>query len=108
MIQDPEDIPTVFRSFLRMDKLERNELQQQMKPGEMAFFYEYLSEAGPTSLNGMPTFSSVRTQSNVEVLEVQEHLDMQGVSRTRFPEGEQFLSSLSTTYLGHSRVMKWL
>jgi len=34
MIQDPQDIAQVFRSFLRMHKLERNELEQKMKTGE--------------------------------------------------------------------------
>jgi hypothetical protein len=75
MIQAPQDIPLVFRSFLRKNKLERKELQQKMKTGQAALFYEYLSEAGPSSLNGIPTFSSVQILSKAEVQEVQKHLD---------------------------------
>jgi hypothetical protein len=75
MIQAPQDIPLVFTSFLRLNKLERKELKQKMKTGEAALFYEYLSRAGATSVNGMPTFSSVQTLAKLEVREVQKHID---------------------------------
>jgi len=84
MIQDPKRIAQVFRPFLFMNKLQRKELEQKMKTGEAALFYEYLSEAGATSLNGMPPFSSAQTLSKVEVREVQKHVD--ALNRTRNEE----------------------
>lgn len=50
-ISNAKDIPMVFMPIMFMKK---EELEKQ----DIYFIYEYLSEAGPRSINGMPMFTS--------------------------------------------------
>jgi hypothetical protein len=54
----------VFMPLAFIDK----EAHEQMKADEVDMFYEYVSEAGPRSVNGMPIFMSVQTLTRTESL----------------------------------------
>lgn len=53
----PEDITMVFMVLGMMERKQLLQLQRKDRPG---MFYEYLSAAGPRSINGMPMFFSVQ------------------------------------------------
>lgn len=53
-LADPQELPMVFMPLAMMDKEQIGELQK-LKP---MFIYEYMSEAGPRSINGRPRFFS--------------------------------------------------
>ncbi len=70
-IKRAEDIPMVFMAliFLKKEQIEQLEKQQ------MDFFYEYMSQATPTGVNGMPTFFSVRMLTKPETKRMFEYYD---------------------------------
>lgn len=55
-VQRPEDVPSVFMPliFMKKDDIEK------LKANPPGMIYEYFSEAGPRSINGMPMFMSFR------------------------------------------------
>jgi hypothetical protein len=55
-----EDLPMVFMVLALMTKEQLVALKGETEEETPYIFYEYLSEAGPRSVNGMPTFFSVR------------------------------------------------
>lgn len=57
--QLPEGGDLLFRVFMPLLFLDK-EASERLEVREPAVFYEYLSEAGPMSINGYPTFSSLR------------------------------------------------
>lgn len=59
MMDNPQDLPMVFMPILFLDEATR----RQMIDDEIHFFYEDYDKAGPTSVNGMPCFTSFRTLS---------------------------------------------
>lgn len=55
-VQRPEDVPSVFMPLIFM----RKEFIEKLKANPPGMIYEYFSEAGPRSINGMPIFWSFR------------------------------------------------
>ena len=53
-LQNPEDVSMVFMVLMFLDEAAIDEL----KANPPAMIYEYLSEAGPRSVNGYPCFMS--------------------------------------------------
>ena len=52
----PESIPMVFMLLNLME----DKVIEEIKAKNVNFIYEYLDQAGPLSVNGMPTFMSLR------------------------------------------------
>jgi hypothetical protein len=52
-------MPIVLGAFSKMT-------EEELKEGKVSFIYEYLSEAGPMAVNGMPTFFSMRVLNKEE------------------------------------------
>lgn len=67
-MQRPEDVPSVFMPLIFMKKEDIEKLQAN-PPG---MIYEYFSEAGPRSINGMPMFMSFRMISVEDTTKVME------------------------------------
>ena len=55
----PDDLPRVFMILNLMDE----KAFKKFKADPPGLIYEYLEKAGPTSINGMPVFFSVRVLS---------------------------------------------
>lgn len=55
-LQNHEDIPRVFVPMMMLDK----EQVEEIKRNPPGMIYEYMSSAGPLSINGMPIFMSFR------------------------------------------------
>lgn len=55
-VQDPNMLASVFMIFMFLDDERKRELMAD-PPG---MIYEHLSEAGPRSVNGLPSFLSVK------------------------------------------------
>lgn len=70
-IRDAEELMSVF---LCLGMMERDELKK-LAEDEPAFFYEYLSKAGPLSVNGMPRFFSVNMLNHHDMLKLREKHD---------------------------------
>ena len=61
-VQHPRDIPLVFMPLMFLDNEQLASLQQS-QPG---LIYEYLSEASPRTVNGMPGFFSMKTLNQAD------------------------------------------
>ena len=61
----PENGNLLFQVFMPLLFLDKK-LSEQLDAREPAVFYEYLSEAGPVSINGYPTFFSLRMFNDEE------------------------------------------
>lgn len=68
-IQHKDDLGLVFMPLLFL----RKEDVDYFKKIQVEFVYEYLTEAGSRSINGMPTFFSCRTLSKDESEEMWEY-----------------------------------
>lgn len=55
-VQRPEDVPSVFMPLIFMKEKDI----EKLKANPPGMIYEYLNEAGPRSINGMPMFWSFR------------------------------------------------
>lgn len=67
-IQRPEDLSRVFMPLIFLKEKDIEDLKKN-PPG---MTYEYMSEAGPRSINGMPMFWSVRMISQEDAKKVLE------------------------------------
>ncbi len=67
-IQKPEDLSTVFMPLIFLEEKDIDDLKKN-PPGMV---YEYMTEAGPRMINGMPTFWSVRMISQEDTKKVLE------------------------------------
>ncbi len=67
----PEDITMVFMVLMFMDKKQLKQLEKD----EVDFFYEYMSQATPRGINGMPTFWSVRVLTKPETKRMFEYYE---------------------------------
>lgn len=65
----PDMIRSVFMILAFMEEAQIKELQER----NIDFFYEYVSEAGPMAVNGMPTFFSVRMLNKGETVKMFEY-----------------------------------
>ena len=70
-LQDIEDIRMVFMVLSFMDGERIKELQAN-PPG---LIYEYISEAGPRSVNGMPVFMSLKMLTQDDTKKMFEHYE---------------------------------
>jgi len=61
-LKDPADMRFVFMPIVFMTDKHR----QEMIDDNIDFIYEYMEEAGPRSVNGMPTFMSYRMLNRAE------------------------------------------
>lgn len=65
-ISDPKMLSSIFMIFAFM----KNEQIDKLKANPPGLIYEYYSEAGPMSVNGMPTFFSCRMLSKTDTKKV--------------------------------------
>lgn len=70
MVREIEDhlITSIFMPVVFMNK----EQIEQLVEDKVAAFYEYMSEAGPRSINGYPMFTSMKTITVEDLAKVQE------------------------------------
>lgn len=68
-IRNSEDIPMVFQPliFIHEEQLE------ELRSGPPGLLYEYMSEAGPRSINGMPIFWSFNMLSQEDTKKLFEY-----------------------------------
>jgi len=67
--QKPDDIRGVFMPLALMEKKQLKDLQKQ----NPVMFFEYLKDAGPMAVNGMPIFMSFRFLNKEEFAKVAEY-----------------------------------
>lgn len=65
-LKNPNDLRSVFMAIGLMGKDQLTKFHKKASSGEIAFLYEYMNNAAPRSVNGMPGFFSFRTLSQVE------------------------------------------
>ncbi len=70
-INRQEDLPLVFMALVFLSHEQLDEMEKQ----DVNFFYEYMSEATPTGVNGMPTFFSVRMLKKPETIKMLEYYE---------------------------------
>jgi hypothetical protein len=75
-----QDVPLnmlqmVFMPFVFMDQEQVAEIARLNAAGEIGEIYEYLSEAGPRSVNGLPSFMSFKLISKADLDAVIEMMD---------------------------------
>jgi len=63
---NPQDIGMVFLPLILMD----DKMAESIKKDPPGLIYEYVKNAGPRSINGMPIFSSCRFLSQDDTLKV--------------------------------------
>jgi hypothetical protein len=68
----PEDVSSVFMVLTLMGKKSIDRLVKRI--GNSGMLYEYLSEAAPTGVNGMPMFFSMRHLTDTETGYMMERL----------------------------------
>jgi len=61
-VNRPQDVEMVFIPLCLMDNRERANLRRR----KVNFIYEYMSKAGPRSINGNPTFMTCRVLTEPE------------------------------------------
>ena len=62
-LQEGDSLEMVFMPMVFSDEKQHKELQKDLMPekgGPAGMIFEYLSEAGPRSCNGLPGFFSMR------------------------------------------------
>lgn len=67
-VQNPKDVPSVFMPIIFMKK----EDIEKLKANPPGMIYEYLDQAGPRAINGMPMFMSLRMISVKDTEKVME------------------------------------
>lgn len=65
-IKNPEDVSRVFMPLVFLDEKQAKELEKKA-PG---MIYEYMSEASPMMINGMPAFATLRMLSREDAKKV--------------------------------------